>query len=335
MTRNARCLRHALGTLPFAALRNGFGKRRTADTGEPVPEVLLPWPRHHAQRNSCRRYACASTCAALVLFGRTVVVTSADDFRRDRLSCRHRSPAKQLRPSRFRATGVGALFAVACSVIALLADTPAHNRPQDAAQLEAQLEELADRNWELREARRAGAQSPRGAGRSISSAAQMRADLRSPTPTMPSGALSGKARDDLDRHAPGCHGARSGPVHAAHTDGTRIHDQKIASGAGARWIAWREVAVRAETGRRDAEASAATSPSASRPSSARWKRAIRPRAPTAPSRASSPPWSATRSARRSTAFSAWPDLLLDTPLDARADAPTPKRRRPPAKRCCR
>ncbi len=31
-------------------------------------------------------------------------------------------------------------------------------------------------------------------------------------------------------------------------DGTRIHDQKIDSGAGARWIAWREVAVRTENG---------------------------------------------------------------------------------------
>jgi signal transduction histidine kinase/CheY-like chemotaxis protein len=29
-------------------------------------------------------------------------------------------------------------------------------------------------------------------------------------------------------------------------DGTRVHDQKIASGSGARWIAWREVAVRGE-----------------------------------------------------------------------------------------
>ena len=32
-------------------------------------------------------------------------------------------------------------------------------------------------------------------------------------------------------------------------DGTRIHDQKIAGHAGARWIAWREVDVRADTGR--------------------------------------------------------------------------------------
>ena len=31
-------------------------------------------------------------------------------------------------------------------------------------------------------------------------------------------------------------------------DGTRVHDQKIAWGPSARWIAWREVPVRAETG---------------------------------------------------------------------------------------
>ncbi len=31
-------------------------------------------------------------------------------------------------------------------------------------------------------------------------------------------------------------------------DGTRVHDQKIASGSAARWIAWREVAVRTDSG---------------------------------------------------------------------------------------
>ena len=31
-------------------------------------------------------------------------------------------------------------------------------------------------------------------------------------------------------------------------DGTRVHDQKIACGDGARWIAWREVAVRSDSG---------------------------------------------------------------------------------------
>ncbi len=31
-------------------------------------------------------------------------------------------------------------------------------------------------------------------------------------------------------------------------DGTRVHDQKIAAHDGARWIAWREVTVRADGG---------------------------------------------------------------------------------------
>ena len=31
-------------------------------------------------------------------------------------------------------------------------------------------------------------------------------------------------------------------------DGTRMHDQKIACGDGARWIAWREVTIRSENG---------------------------------------------------------------------------------------
>ena len=49
------------------------------------------------------------------------------------------------------ATGVGALFAAACAVIAfMLMRQRAHNGKVRA--LEARIEELSDRNWELREA---------------------------------------------------------------------------------------------------------------------------------------------------------------------------------------
>ncbi len=80
-------------------------------------------------------------------------------------------------------------------------------------------------------------------------------------------------------------------------------------------------------------ASAATSPTASRPS-ARWAwRAIRRKRRTAPSRASSPP-SATRSARRSTACSAWP-ICCSTRRSRPSRRLTPRPPRPRAKRCCR
>ena len=91
---------------------------------------------------------------------------------------------------------------------------------------------------------------------------------------------------------------------AALPDGTRMHDQKIAAPAGPRWIAWRDVVVREPT------ASVSEIQSVGRDVTDRTegerrspRRATRPRPPTAPSRASSP-WSRTRSARRSTAFSA-------------------------------
>ena len=56
-------------------------------------------------------------------------------------------------------------------------------------------------------------------------------------------ALAGRARDELVGTAFTLPVLEQGATaHAA--DGTRIHDQKIAADAGARWIAWREVMVR-------------------------------------------------------------------------------------------
>ena len=87
-------------------------------------------------------------------------------------------------------------------------------------------------------------------------------------------------------------------------DGTRIYDQKIATPAGERWIAWRRrrcgSAIRVS---RRCRASAATSPSGRDPSRCSAKRAIKRRPQTARNRASSP-WCRMRSAPRSTACSA-------------------------------
>jgi PAS domain-containing protein len=77
---------------------------------------------------------------------------------------------------------------------------------------------------------------------------------------------------------------------ATEPNGTRIHDQKIATPQGPRWIAWREGLVRANV-------SAATSPIAPNANARSQRRAILPTPPTTPNRASWR-WPATRSARR-------------------------------------
>src|SRR5665647_2802006 len=90
--------------------------------------------------------------AALLLFGRTVVITlsivsAALGFM---AGIRIQSANGNYEPYAF-ATGVGALFAAACAVIAFLL-----MRRRIVAErlrtLEVRFEELSDRNWELREA---------------------------------------------------------------------------------------------------------------------------------------------------------------------------------------
>jgi PAS domain S-box-containing protein len=60
-------------------------------------------------------------------------------------------------------------------------------------------------------------------------------------------ALAGKARDVLIGGTAELPVREQGAV-AMLADGTRVHDQNIACGDGARWIAWREVAVRTDAG---------------------------------------------------------------------------------------
>jgi hypothetical protein len=88
--------------------------------------------------------------AALVLFGRAVMATMAvvsgslGFLAGARLQSSHNDPYAY-------ATGVGALFAAACAVIAyMLMRQRTHT--EKVRTLEARIEELSDRNWELREA---------------------------------------------------------------------------------------------------------------------------------------------------------------------------------------
>ena len=112
-----------------------------------------------------------------------------------------------------------------------------------AANLEASLDAAADRNWEIREAQERTAELFRSARRR--DRAPRTASARSLTPTTPSArspAASRESNCSHEFHAAGLE--QSETILLA--DGTRTHDQKIAAAEGARWIAWREVTVRAD-----------------------------------------------------------------------------------------
>lgn len=179
---------------------------------------------------------------SLVLFGRTVVITLSVVSAGLGFIAGIRLQSGTYDPHAY-AIGAGALFAGACAFIAFLLMRRRVNRLKMSA-LEARLEELSDRNWELREAEERArslleAQGDlivrRDAARRVTYANDAFCALAGKN----SNALIGQVMDlpTLDRGAI-----------TVLADGTRVYDQKIASGKGTRWIAWREVAVRSESG---------------------------------------------------------------------------------------
>jgi PAS domain S-box-containing protein len=109
--------------------------------------------------------------------------------------------------------------------------------------LEARVEDLADRAWAIKEAEERARSFLETQGDVI-----VRRDAAGAITYVNDAfcALAGRARETLV-------GARfdlailaQGEV-ALRPDGTRMHDQEIATGEGPRWIAWREVVVRADS----------------------------------------------------------------------------------------
>ena len=184
----------------------------------------------------------ARNIAALVLFGRTVLVTWAVVAAGMGFLAGVIIQRDNYDPYAF-ATGTAALFAVACAVIALLLmrwrDYAAKRRF-----LESLIEELEDKNWELREAEERLRSLIESQGDLI-----LRRDAQGQVTYANDAffALTGQARADLIGQALALRVLEQGPVTTL-ADGTRIHDQKIAAGEGARWIAWREVTVRTDAG---------------------------------------------------------------------------------------
>ena len=137
------------------------------------------------------------------------------------------------------AIGTAGLLALACTFIAYLVF---RNRSLKSALrgLEARREELADSNWEMKEAEERARGFLEAQGDLI---VRRSADGSITYVNDAYGALAGVARAELTGQAHRLDVLEQGET-ATLPDGTRVHDQKIASPLGARWIAWRDVMLR-------------------------------------------------------------------------------------------
>jgi signal transduction histidine kinase/CheY-like chemotaxis protein len=148
------------------------------------------------------------------------------------------NPATNYDPYTF-SVGTAALFGAACGAAALMFGS---NRglKHEMAKLREFAEDLADRNWELREAEERAKSFLAAQGDVI---VRRDGDGRISYVNDAFGVLAARPRDELIGNTVALTVLEQGDT-ALSPDGTRIHDQKIATPAGPRWIAWREVVVR-------------------------------------------------------------------------------------------
>jgi PAS domain S-box-containing protein len=138
------------------------------------------------------------------------------------------------------AVGTSALFGAACGAVGLLVASRLTLRARLRA-LGERVEELADRNWELKEVEERAKSFLEAQGDLI-----VRRDGEGRITFVNDAfcALTGVAREALVGSGFRLDVVEQGDA-ALKPDGTRVHDQKIAGRDGARWIAWRDVVVRA------------------------------------------------------------------------------------------
>jgi PAS domain S-box-containing protein len=133
----------------------------------------------------------------------------------------------------------GVIAVAACCVLALLWRRNRH-LAAEVARLETRAEELADRNWELKEF----AERSRTFLEALGDVIVRRDPAGRITYANDAFArLSGRAADALRGSEAALVLIEQGPITTL-PDGTRMHDQKIAGPDGPRWIAWRDVEIR-------------------------------------------------------------------------------------------
>ena len=168
---------------------------------------------------------------ALVLFGRAVVTTFAVVSGGLGFLAGMRFQGDTYDPKAY-AIGASALFAAACTVIAFMLIRRRAMRNKLRA-VRAANEELMDRNWELREAEeRARSLLDAQGDLIVRRDAQGRITFANDAFC----ALAGKPREALLGRDIALSVLAQNDI-CVLTDGTRVHDQKIAGGDGARWIA--------------------------------------------------------------------------------------------------
>ena len=149
------------------------------------------------------------------------------------------SPEANYDPNTF-AIGVAALFGASCGAMGILISR-IRQMKTELRDIEARFDEAADRNWEIQEAQERTVSFFEAQGDVI-----VRRDGAGAI-TYANDAfctLAGRVREDLLGTAFALPVQEQGEYRRL-ADGTQVHDQKIATPSGARWIAWREVTVRA------------------------------------------------------------------------------------------
>jgi PAS domain S-box-containing protein len=139
------------------------------------------------------------------------------------------------------AIGVAALFGASCGIMGILVSR-IRQMKAELRQLEARLDLAEDRNWEIHEAQERTKSFFEAQGDVI-----VRRDGDGAI-TYANDAfciLAGRSREDILGSAFSLPVEAQGEA-ASLPDGSRAQDQKVAAADGARWIAWREVTVRAD-----------------------------------------------------------------------------------------
>jgi signal transduction histidine kinase/DNA-binding response OmpR family regulator len=150
------------------------------------------------------------------------------------------SPQANYDPNTF-AIGVSALFGAACGAIGILISR-VRQMKAELRQLEARLDQAADRNWEMSEAQERAKSFFEAQGDVI----VRRTGAGHITYANDAFcALAGRPRQDLVASVFRLPVEDEGETRVL-PDGTRAQDQKIASPSGSRWIAWREVTIRTD-----------------------------------------------------------------------------------------